>query len=71
MQLTNKPLLATLALALGMSLALTPPAEAGKRQVKNTLGGAAIGAGVGALVGGSKGARTGAVVGAIAGAVKD
>lgn len=70
MQITRKPLLAVLALATVMSLAFTLPADAGKRKVKNTLGGAAIGAGVGALVGGSSGARTGAVVGAIAGAVK-
>ena len=70
MQFTRKPPLAMLALATGISLALTLPADAGKREVKNTLGGAAIGAGVGALVGGSSGARTGAVVGAIAGAVK-
>ena len=59
------------AAALALVVSYSAPADAGKRQVKNTIGGAAIGAGVGALVGGSKGARTGAVVGAIAGAVKD
>jgi hypothetical protein len=58
------------AVSLGLALAFAMPADAGKRQIKNTLGGAAIGAGVGALVGGSSGAKTGAVVGAIAGAVK-
>lgn len=58
-------------LMLAMSLALTMPAEAGKRKFKNVVGGAAIGAGVGAIVGGSSSTvRTGAVVGAIAGAVK-
>ncbi|WP_170424981.1 YMGG-like glycine zipper-containing protein [Ruegeria arenilitoris] len=70
MKLIQIPTIATLAFALGISLVLPTPTDAGNRQVKNTLGGAAIGAGVGALVGGSSGARTGAVVGAIAGAVK-
>jgi outer membrane lipoprotein SlyB len=70
MHLKHKPILATLALAIGLSLAFSIPADAGKRQVKNTLGGAVIGAGVGSLVGGNSGARAGAVVGAIAGATK-
>ena len=70
MHLTRKTILAAFAAVLGLSLALPMPAVAGKRQVKNTLGGAVIGAGVGSLVGGSSGARAGAVVGAIAGATK-
>jgi len=67
MRKLNKPILMV---AIVGSLALTAPAEAGNRQVKNTISGAAIGAGVGVLVGGSKSVATGAIVGAIAGAVK-
>jgi len=70
MHMKKKTLSAGLLLAIVMSLALPLPAEAGKRQFKNTVGGAAIGAGVGALVGGSNAVATGAIVGGIAGALK-
>jgi len=71
MDLNRRPLSAGLLLAMVLGLALPMTAEAGNRQFKNVVGGAAIGAGVGALVGGTNSSvRTGAVVGAIAGAVK-
>jgi hypothetical protein len=65
----RQTLLATAA-AISLAVGFALPADAGQRQFKNTVKGAAIGAGVGTLVGGSKGASTGLVVGAIAGAVK-
>lgn len=59
-------LTASFALAVALGFAMSSPAAADK-QLKNTVGGAAIGAGVGYLVGGEDGAAGGAVVGAIAG----
>ena len=59
----RKPTLAMLALAVGMSMALSDPAAADRRRAQNTMSGAVIGTGVGYLVGGNKGASAGAVVG--------
>ena len=66
----QKPIAASLILALVAGLALPNQADAGRKRTKNTMTGAAVGAGVGYIVGGKNGATAGAVVGAIGGHTK-